>query len=309
MRGETELQDVRHQWRRENQDQHKAHETRHLTSECARSLLVTSCCVCVVILTHCTPRRVAQVVRVFALISSMHEVSVTLRLWALHSIQLPTLLILLQSPAAPATSTRIRSNTVYSANKEMVSTDESCFRTGYEHKAYYLMETDVESLTESLTQPQFSEQRFLEDVDYDDAALEEMLHNAHRVHVYHSQQEGLCVGQSSSVSERTRRPVVERTGRFVVERGQELNAEHAQVRLFWTDRKSKSSPNVRRRLRNTNSRQINYDRRSMQKLSEIIKSQQEELHRAHAKELQRRDQQLLHAQVITAKFGITWSSK
>ena len=53
----------------------------------------------VVILTHCTPHRVAQV---FALISSMHEKSVTLRLGALHSIQLPTLLILLQSPAAPA---------------------------------------------------------------------------------------------------------------------------------------------------------------------------------------------------------------
>ena len=28
MRGETERQDVRHQWRREDQDQHKAHETR-----------------------------------------------------------------------------------------------------------------------------------------------------------------------------------------------------------------------------------------------------------------------------------------
>ena len=55
----------------------------------------------VVILTHCTPHRVAQV-RVFALISSMHEVSVTLRLWSLHSIQLPTLPILLQSPAALA---------------------------------------------------------------------------------------------------------------------------------------------------------------------------------------------------------------
>ena len=38
---------------------------------------------------------------VFALISSMHEVSVT-RLWALHSIQLPTLLILLQFTAALA---------------------------------------------------------------------------------------------------------------------------------------------------------------------------------------------------------------
>ena len=65
------------------------------------------------------------------------------------------------------------------------------------------METNVGSLTESLTQPQFPEQRFLEDVDYDDAALEKMLHNAHREHVYHSQREGLSVGQSSSsVSER-----------------------------------------------------------------------------------------------------------
>ena len=89
MRGETERQDVRHQWRRDNQDQHSAHETRHLTSECARSLLVSFVQSCVVIITHCTPHRVAQVVRVFALISSMHEVSVTLRLWALHSIQLP----------------------------------------------------------------------------------------------------------------------------------------------------------------------------------------------------------------------------
>ena len=56
----------------------------------------------VVILTHWTPHRVAQVVRVFALISSMHEMSVTLRLRALHSIQFPTLPNLLQSPAAPA---------------------------------------------------------------------------------------------------------------------------------------------------------------------------------------------------------------
>ena len=71
-------------------------------------------------------------------------------------------------------------------------------------KDYELMETYVESYTESLTHPQFSELGFLEDVDYDDTALEEMLHNAQRVHVYHSQREGLSVGQSSlSVSERT----------------------------------------------------------------------------------------------------------
>ena len=70
--------------------------------------------------------------------------------------------------------------------------------------------------------------------------------NAHRVHVYHSQREGLSVGQSSSsVSERTGRPVEERTGRPVMVSGQELNVGNAP------DRKSESSPNVRRRLRNT----------------------------------------------------------
>ena len=86
------------------------------------------------------------------------------------------------------------------------------------------METYVESLTESLTEQQLPEQRFLEDVDYDDAALEEMLYNAHRI-VYHSQREGLSVGQSSS-------SVSEKTGRPVVERGQELNTEHAQIRTL-----------------------------------------------------------------------------
>ena len=40
---------------------------------------------------------------------------------------------------------------------------------------------------ESLTHPQFSKQGFLEDVEYDDTALEDMLREAHRVHVYHSQ--------------------------------------------------------------------------------------------------------------------------
>ena len=82
----------------------------------------------------------------------------------------------------------------------MGTTDESYLPTGYEPKNYDLMETYVESLTESLTQPQFSqfsEQRFLE--------------------------------SSSSVSERTGRPVVERTGRPVVASCQELNTEHAQT--------------------------------------------------------------------------------
>ena len=154
-------------------------------------------------------------------------------------------------------------------------------------KAYNLMETDVESFTESLTLPQFCEQRFFEDVDYDDAALEEMLYNAHGEHVYHSQREGLSVGQSSSsVSERTGRPVVERTGRPVVERGLELNTEHAQIRTLLDRQKEQILAQCVAEIKK-HEFQANYDRRSIQKLCETIESQQEELHRAQAEELQR----------------------
>ena len=89
----------------------------------------------------------------------------------------------------------------------MDSLDDSYSLTSYEPNAYDFRETCVESYTESLTSPQFSKQRFLEDV-------EDMLLEAHRVHVYHFQREGLSVGQSSSssMSETTGRLVGERTG-------------------------------------------------------------------------------------------------
>ena len=61
-----------------------------------------------------------------------------------------------------------------------------------------------------MTEQRFPEQRFPEDVDYDDAAIGEMLFNAYREQVYHSQREGLSVGQSSSsMSDRTVQPVFE----------------------------------------------------------------------------------------------------
>ena len=132
------------------------------------------------------------------------------------------------------------------------------------------METCVESLTESLTEQQFPEQRFLEDLDYDDAALEEMLSNAHREHVHHSQREGLSVGQSSSsVSERTERPVVERTGRPVVERGQELNTEHAQIRTLLDRQREQILADCQAEIKRLES-QANYDRRSKQKIVKLL---------------------------------------
>ena len=67
--------------------------------------------------------------------------------------------------------------------KEMGSTDESFSNTGYEPKDYFLTETYVEFNQESMTEQRFSEQRFLEDVDYDDAAIGGMLFKAYREQV------------------------------------------------------------------------------------------------------------------------------
>ena len=194
----------------------------------------------------------------------------------------------------------------------MGSTDESFSNTGYEPKDYFLTETYVESLTESMTEQRFPEQRFLEDVDYDGATLEEMLYDAHREHVCHSQREGLSVDQSSSsMSERTGQPVVEtvakshdRTGQPVVETGQELNPEHAQIRTFFDRQREQILAECQAGIRR-HEFQANYGLRSMQKLSETIESQQEELHRAQAEELHRPDQQLLHEQLLKQNWDFT----
>ena len=80
-----------------------------------------------------------------------------------------------------------------------------------------------------------------------------------------------------------------------MERGQELNTEHAQIRTL-LDRQREQILDEDQAEIKKHEFQANYDRRSVHKLSETIEFQQEELHRAQAEELQRRDQQLLHAQ-------------
>ena len=135
-------------------------------------------------------------------------------------------------------------------------------------------------------------------MEHDDTALEDMLHEAHQVHVYHFQREGLCVGQSSScVSERTGRSVGERTGRLVRPSGHELNVEHAQIRTLLDRQKEQILADCQAEIRR-HEFQADYDRRSARKLGEIIESQQEELYCAQAEELQRRDQQLLHERIL-----------
>ena len=90
---------------------------------------------------------------------------------------------------------------------------------------------------------------------------------------------------------------MERTGRAVVASGQEPNVANAQIRTLLDRQKEQILAECQAEIKK-HKFQAKYDRRSVQKLSEIIESQQEELHCAKAEELQRRDQQLLHAQLL-----------
>ena len=169
----------------------------------------------------------------------------------------------------------------------MGSTDESFSNTGYDPKDYFLTETYVEFNQESMTEQRFPEQRFLEDVDYDGAAIGEMLFNAYRQQVYHSQREGLSSGLSSSSMShaRTGQPVVCRD----VSHGsgyeiQRQNSESEQIRTLLDRQREQILADCQAEIRR-HEFQANYDRRSIQKLSETIVSQQEELHRAQAEKI------------------------
>ena len=107
-----------------------------------------------------------------------------------------------------------------SCNESMDSTDEFSLSTGHEPKAHDFYETLVEPYVSSADPP-----------DYDDATLEDMLHQAHRAQAYHSLREDLSVSlSSSSMSDRTGRLVGDRPGRL----GEHISSE-AQIRTLLDD--------------------------------------------------------------------------
>ena len=118
--------------------------------------------------------------------------------------------------------------------------------------------------------PLFSDKVSCADPDYDDATLEDMLHQAHRAQAYHSLREDLSVSlSSSSMSDRTGGPVGDRPGRP----GEHRNPE-AQI---WTL----------------------LDKQKEQILAECqARINQHEFEAARAEEVQQRDQQLLQGQLL-----------
>ena len=93
------------------------------------------------------------------------------------------------------------------ADEESGPQDYKFSSTGFEPNDNFLTETYVEFNQESLT-----EQRFTEDLDYDDAVISQTLFNAYRRRVDHSEGEGLSssLSLSSMSHDRTGQPVVDR---------------------------------------------------------------------------------------------------
>ena len=112
----------------------------------------------------------------------------------------------------------------------MGSSDDNFSLTGYEPNDYLSTETYVEFNQESVT-----EQRFPEDLDYDDTVIGQTLFNAYRRRASHSQDEGLSSSQSSSVShDRTGRPVVKPVDSHIpnVRENPCRDSENEQIRIL-----------------------------------------------------------------------------
>ena len=103
--------------------------------------------------------------------------------------------------------------------KSVVNLHNSCNESN-DHKGFY--ETSVEPYVHLLDfPPLFSNKVSSADPD-DDAALEDMLHQVHRAQAYHSLREDSPVSLSSSMSDRTGRPVE-------IDRGDPVSTETGQI--------------------------------------------------------------------------------
>ena len=95
-----------------------------------------------------------------------------------------------------------------SCNESVDASDELLLSTGYEPKAHDFYETSVEPFVQLLDSPPlFSNKVSSADPNHDDATLEDMLHQVHREQACHSLREYLFVSLSSSMSDRTGRPI------------------------------------------------------------------------------------------------------
>ena len=179
-----------------------------------------------------------------------------------------------------------RTTTTRTAAEELGPPDKKNSSTSYEPNEYSIMEACVEYTQESVT-----EQRFPEDFYYDDITIGQTLLNACRRRADHSEGEGLssCLSSSSTSHDRTVKPVVCRDSSHAQRHEiQRQNSESELIRTLLDRQREQILADCQAEIRK-HEFQAEYDRRSFQKLSETIESQQEELHRAQAEERRRQD--------------------
>ena len=146
---------------------------------------------------------------------------------------------------------------------------------------------------------------FIQEFEYDDVTIgkalssplftQEREDDASRRRAYHSQDEGLSSSQSSSVGHRTGRPVVKQFDSQIpnVREIPSQSSESEQIRILLERQREQILADCQAEIRK-HEFQADYDRRSIQKLNEMIESQKGEINRAHqGDERLRRDQQLL----------------
>ena len=104
----------------------------------------------------------------------------------------------------------------------------------------------------------------------------------------------------------------DRTGQHVVDRDkshesgyeiQRQNSENEQIRTLLDRQREQILAKCQEEI-GKHEFQADYDRRSIQKLSETTESQQEELHRAQAEERRRQGHQLLHEQLLKQNWDL-----
>ena len=129
---------------------------------------------------------------------------------------------------------------------------------------------------------------------------------ASRRQAYHSPDESLLSSQSLSVGHvRTGRPVSDEFGSLIsnVRENPRRDSENEQIRIFLERQKEQILADCQAEIQK-HEFQADYDRRGIQKLNEVVESQRGEIYRAHqGDEQHRRDQQLLHEQLMEQKLG------
>ena len=177
--------------------------------------------------------------------------------------------------------------------------------TGYEPNDYHISET-----TEPYIQESSGENGSLNshDLEYDDYMAfssplftQEREDAASRRRAYHSHDEGLSSSQSSSVGHRTGRPVDSLIPN--VRENLRRSSENEQIRNLLEQQREHILADCQAEIQK-HEFQADYDRRSIQKLNEVIESQRGEIYRAHqGDERRRQDQQLLHKQLLKQNWG------